>query len=68
MGIEPINISKQEVVKMSNTLEFLESVEKFAKDELLEFMVLACQSKEIPLFISRAILIAIEEEKKSLYD
>lgn len=51
---------------MNITLEFLESVEKFAKDDLLQFMVLACQSKEIPLFISKAILVAIEEEKKCL--
>lgn len=45
---------------MSYSSEFLESVERFAKDELLEFMVLSCGNKEIPLFISKAILEAIE--------
>lgn len=48
---------------MNNSLEFLDSVEKFAKDDLLEYMVLVCKNKEIPLFISKAILIAIENEK-----
>lgn len=48
---------------MKYSTEFLESVENFAKDELLEFMVLACKNKEIPLFISKAILVAIEEAR-----
>lgn len=48
---------------MNNSLEFLDSVEKFAKDDLLEYMVLVCKNKEIPLFISKAILTAIENEK-----
>lgn len=48
---------------MSYSLEFLDSVEKFAKDDLLEYMVLVCNNKEIPLFISKAILIAIEEAR-----
>lgn len=46
---------------MKYSPEFLESVENFAKDDLLEFMVLSCGDKEIPLFISTAILKAIEE-------
>lgn len=46
---------------MTYSPEFLESVENFAKDELLEFMVLSCGDKEIPLFISKAIFFAIEE-------
>lgn len=46
---------------MNYSPEFLESVENFAKDELLEFMVLSCGNKEIPLFISKAILSAIQE-------
>lgn len=46
---------------MKYSPEFLESVEKFAKDDLLEFMVLSCGNKEIPLFISTAILKAIKE-------
>lgn len=50
---------------MKYTPDFLESVEKFAKDELLDFMVLMCESKEIPLFISKAILIAIENAKQA---
>ena len=48
---------------MNNSLEFLDSVEKFAKDDLLEYMVLVCKNKEIPLFISKAILTAIEEAR-----
>jgi hypothetical protein len=50
---------------MKYTPDFLESVEKFAKDELLDFMVLMCKSKEIPLFISKAILEAIENAKQA---
>jgi hypothetical protein len=50
---------------MKYTPDFLESVEKFAKDELLDFMVLMCGSKEIPLFISKAILTAIESAKEA---
>lgn len=48
---------------MKYSKEFLEEVEKFAKNELLEFMVLSCGEKEIPLFISKAILVAIENSK-----
>lgn len=48
---------------MTYSPEFLESVEKFAKEDLLEFMVLVCKDKDIPLFISKAILLAIEENK-----
>ena len=48
---------------MKYSKEFLEEVEKFAKNELLEFMVLFCEEKEIPLFISKAILVAIENSK-----
>ena len=50
---------------MKYTPDFLESVEKFAKDELLDFMVLMCESKEIPLFISKAILTAIENAEEA---
>ena len=46
---------------MNYSTEFLENVENFAKNELLEFMVLSCGNKEIPLFISKAILSAIQE-------
>lgn len=49
---------------MAYSPDFLESVEKFAKNELLEFMVLVCKDKEIPMFISKAILIAIDEASK----
>ena len=48
---------------MKYSKEFLEEVEKFAKNELLEFMVLSCEDKEIPLFISEVILVAIENSK-----
>ena len=48
---------------MKYSKEFLEEVEKFAKNKLLEFMVLSCGEKEIPLFISEAILVAIENSK-----
>jgi hypothetical protein len=48
---------------MSTSNEFLMDVENFAKNELLEYMVLACGNKEIPMFISKAILIAIEDAK-----
>ena len=48
---------------MKYSKEFLEEVEKFAKNELLEFMVLSCEEKGIPLFISEAILVAIENSK-----
>ena len=48
---------------MKYSKEFLEEVEKFAKNELLEFMVFSCKEKEIPLFISEAILVAIENSK-----
>lgn len=51
---------------MKLTQDFLDSVEKFAQNELLEFMVLICENKDIPLFISKAILVAIEESKNSL--
>jgi hypothetical protein len=46
---------------MTYSPEFLESVENFAKNDLLEFMVLSCGNKEIPLFISKAILAALEQ-------
>ena len=48
---------------MNYSLEFLDSVEKFAKDELLEYMVLVCNNKEVPLFNSKVILIAIEDAR-----
>lgn len=48
---------------MKYSLEFLAEVEDYAKKELLEFMVLSCKEKEIPLFISEAILVAIENAK-----
>ena len=48
---------------MKYSKEFLEEVEEFAKNDLLEFMVLSCEEKEIPLFISEAILVAIENSK-----
>lgn len=49
---------------MNHSPNFLEDVEKFAKGDLLEYMVLACGNKEIPLFISVAILNAIEEAQE----
>ena len=48
---------------MKFSLEFLDSIEKYAKDDLLEFMVFTCENKEIPLFISKAILQTIEDIK-----
>lgn len=50
----------QEKKTMKNTPDFLNQVEQFAEDELLEFMVLYCQNKEVPMFIMEAILTAIE--------
>lgn len=51
----------EKIMKM--TPDFLNQVEQFAEDELLEFMVLYCQNKEIPMFISEAILVAIENAR-----
>ncbi len=48
---------------MKYTPDFLDSVETFAKDELLNFMLLTCEDKEIPLFVSKAILEAIKNAK-----
>lgn len=50
---------------MNASQEFLTDVENFAKNELLEYMVLTCKDKDISMFISKAILIAIENAKLS---